>query len=127
MDVDTGPAPYFYAWVTTATDDYAEALCAKLVRRGFYVGPMARHLITSFPDNPAHVVAIVVYRAPRNDDEKKEYTVTGIHAEIVDVIKQLKGKFWSLIVSKAAGCTWNIGNCKLSDEQKVTDMAKKLN
>jgi hypothetical protein len=127
MDTDSDAVPYFYAWITADTDDYADALCAKLVRRGFYVGPMGRMLVTKREDSLAHVIAVVMYRRPRDEAEEKEYNVMGIHAEIADAVKQLKGKFWSLIVSKASACTWNIGAVKLNDDQRVAALAKKLN
>lgn len=118
----------YYAWVTAGSSEFAELLVAKMVRRGFTVGPLARFLITQNDDNPACVVAIHITRVPRDDDEKKDYTATGVHREIVDVIKHIKGKFWSLVVAEAAGCTWNIGNIKFSDEEKqhIVD-AKKVN
>jgi hypothetical protein len=115
----------YYVWVTSSNDGYAEALCSKLIRRGFTVGPLARHLITSHGDNPACVVALSLFRSPRNEQEKTEYTVAGIYAEVIDVIKHIKGKFWSLVVSEAAGCTWNIGNTRLSEEQKKLEADNK--
>jgi hypothetical protein len=118
----------WFVWCTASSSDFAEALCAKLIRRGFTVGPLGRQLITRFDDCPACVVAMSVIRVPRTEDEKKEYTATGVHSEICDVIKFIKGRFWSLVVSESAGCTWNIGNERTSkDEKDRADSAKKVN
>ncbi len=118
----------WYVWVTASNADFAEALCAKLIRRGFTVGPLGRQLITQHDDNPACIVAMSIHRVPRTDEEKKDYTATGVHAELVDVIKHVKGKFWSLVVSESAGCTWNIGNERHSEEDKQrAEAAKKVN
>jgi hypothetical protein len=121
-------AGIWYVWVTASSSDYAEALAAKLIRRGFTVGPLGRHLITQHDDNPACVIAMSIHRLPRTDAEKAEHTAIGIHAEIVDVIKHVKGKFWSLVVSESASCTWNIGNERFSDaEKQKVEAAKKVN
>jgi hypothetical protein len=124
------PAPTiypFFVWVTSSNVDYAEAAVAKLVRRGFTVAPLGRQLITQHVDNPACVIAFSLLRQPRNDEEKKEYTATGIHGEVTDVIRHVKGKWWSLIVSVGAASTWNIGNERSSEAEKVAEAAKKLN
>jgi len=121
-------ADIWYVWVTASNSDFAESLCSKLIRRGYTVGPPARHLIIEYQDSPACVVALSIHRAPRNDAEKKEYTATGVHAEICDVIKHIKGRFWSLVVSQAAGCTWNIGNKSFAkDEKEKAEASKKVN
>lgn len=121
-------AGIWYVWVTASSSNFAEQLAAKLIRRGFTVGPLGRQLVTQHDDNPACVVAMSIHRVPRTEDEKKEHTPTGVHAEICDVIKHIKGKFWSLIVSESTNCTWNIGNEKLSDEDKQrAEAAKKVN
>ena len=121
-------AGIWYVWVTAANSEFAEALCAKLIRRGFTVGPLGRQLITQFDDCPACVVAMSINRVPRSEAEKKEYTAMGVHAEVVDVIKHVKGKFWSLVVSESASCTWNVGNERFSeDEKQRVEAAKKVN
>jgi hypothetical protein len=118
----------WYVWVTASQADYAETLCSKLIRRGYTVGPLGRQLITQFDDCPACVVAMSISRAPRTEEEKKEYTATGVHSEVCDVMKHIKGKFWSLVVSESAACTWNIGNERLSkDEKDKAENAKKVN
>lgn len=118
----------WYVWMTASQADYVESLCAKLIRRGWTVGPLARYLITQYDDSPSCVVALSIHRVPRDDAEKKEYTAMGVHTEVCDVMKTIKGKFWSLVVSEAAGCTWSIGNERLSkDDKEKAEAAKKVN
>lgn len=124
---ETSPPPRnktYYVWLTAQKESFAEALVAKLVRRGFVIGPLGRQLITSYEDRPACVVALSVYRAPRNEQERKEYNAMGIYNEVVDVIRHIKGKFWSIVVSAAEDSTWNTGNCNIDDEQKERNEAK---
>jgi hypothetical protein len=124
----TSSTSTWYVWLTAGQTDYAEGLCAKLIRRGWTVGPLGRQLITQFDDCPACVVALSIRRDPRNEEEKKEYTALGVHAELCDVMRHIKGKFWSLVVSEAALCTWSIGNARLSKEEKEkAEAAKKVN
>jgi len=118
----------YYVWVVAQKDEFAEALVAKLVRRGFTIGPLGRQLITKYEDNPACVVALSLYRVPRGDQERKEYTAMGVHQEVCDVMKHIKGKFWGLIVSAATDCTWNVGNISLQKEEAESfEAAKKVN
>jgi len=120
----------WYVWFTTSNTNFAEALCAKMIRRGWTVGPLARCMILEYEESPACVVALSIHRAPKSEEEKKEYNASGIHAELCDVMKLVKGKFWSLIVSEAAGCTWNIGHGKLSEgvtEKERAEASKKVN
>lgn len=124
---DVVPTPVYFAWITSSDIAYAEALVAKLVRRGFTVAPLGRQLITQHDENAACVVAFSVQRVPRDDAEQKEYTVAGIHGEICDVIKQVKGKYWSLVVSLGVRSTWNIGNCRCTEEEAQEALAKRLN
>jgi len=117
----------YYVWVIASKDEFAEQLVSKMVRRGFTVGALGRQLITKYEDNPACVVAMSIHRAPRNDVERKEYTAMGIHNEVTDVIKKIKGKFWGIVVSQAGDATWNIGNVSISEEQAELAIARKIN
>jgi len=112
-------AETYYAWMIAQKDDLAEVIVAKLIRRGFTVGPLGRQLITKHDDNPACVIAISLYREPLNDAERKEYNPLSIHDEITDIVKQVKGKFWGLVVSREADSTWNIGNVSLKAEEAL--------
>ena len=97
---------------------------------GWTVGPLARTLILEPDESPACVVALSIHRVPRTKEEEKEYTATGVHAELCDVMKFVKGRFWSLVVSEAAGCTWNVGLGKLNEDgtdKEKAEAAKKVN
>lgn len=118
----------YYVWVVAQRDDFAEQLVAKLVRRGYTVGPLGRALITKHDDNPAVVVAMSLFRSPRTDAERKDWNATGVHQEVTDVVKHIKGKFWGIVVSAAADCTWNVGNISLSKEEAAQiEALKKVN
>jgi hypothetical protein len=117
----------FYVWVTTFDTSYVDQLCAKLVKRGFMVGAMGRRLITDHESYATSVIAISLHRPPRGDEEKREYTAVGVHAEVTDVLRAMKAKYASIVVSIAAGCTWNIGNERVTPEQRVVELTKKLN
>jgi len=120
----------WYAWVTTTDESFAEAMCAKLVRRGYTVGALGGVLITRFDGNPSAVVSVQVSRVKRATDEK-DYTYVDVHAEITDIIRHVKGKFSSLIVTAVnatTGCTWNVGNERDDDGEKLKlELAKKVN
>lgn len=118
----------WYVWFTASKPDFVEALCAKMIRRGWTVGPLGRHLITEHEDSPSCVVALSIHRVPRTEEEKKEYTVSGVYAELCDVMRYIKGKYWSLVVSESAGCTWSYGNERISkNEKEQAEAAKKVN
>lgn len=124
---EVAPIKTFYAWVVAQSSEYAEALVAKLIKRGFTVGPLGRQLITTYDGNAASIIAMSIYRIPRNEAEKKEWTALGVHAEVTDTIKVVKGKFWGLIVSSSADCTWNVGNAHLNEEEILQAQLKKVN
>lgn len=118
----------YYVWIIAQKETTAETLVAKMIRRGYTVGPLGRSLITSHSDNPACVVAMTLYRNPKNDQERKDYNALGIHNEVTDVIKLIKGKFWGIVVSTVVECTWNIGNMSLEADQKERfETSKKVN
>lgn len=121
------PVKTYYAWVVASSSDSAEALVAKLIKRGFTVGPLGRQLVTTYEGNAATIVAMSIYRNPKTEQEKKEWTATGVHAEITDVVKVVKGKFWGLIVASSCECTWNIGNIHLNEQEIVQAQYKKVN
>ena len=120
----------WYVWVTASKSEFAEQMCAKLIRRGWTVGPLARYLITEFEDSPSCVIAFTMWRYIHNEEERKEANAQGIHAEVSDVIRHVKGRFWSLVVSKTAECTWNVGLGKLREggtDKEQAEAAKKVN
>ena len=117
----------YYVWVIASKDEYAEQLVSKLVRRGYTVGALGRQLILNHEDNPSCVVAISIHRAPRNETERKEYNALGIHNEVTDVIKRIKGKFWGIVVAAACDATWNIGNVSIREEEAELAAARKVN
>jgi hypothetical protein len=109
----------YYAWIVANSDDVAERLVAKLIRRGYTVGPLGRALITRYNEGPSCIIAMSITRAPRNDMERNEYSAIGIRAEVVDVINRIDGRFWSIVVSASAACTWSMGNAPLVQPSEV--------
>lgn len=118
------PTKTYYIWVFAAKDDFAESLVAKMVRRGFTIGPLGRQLVLEREDNPSFAIAMSVYRIPRNDEERKEYNALGLHGEVSDVMKVIKGKYFGIVVSAAADATWNVGNVSIKAEMKEVVLEK---
>lgn len=122
------PAPVraktYCVWVTASKEYFAEGLVAKLVRRGFQVEALGRQLITNQEDNMSVVVAVGLFRQPKTEQERKEYNAHGIYHEVVDVLRLLKTKYSSIVVSASEDATWNIGNCTISAEEKEQTQAK---
>ena len=118
----------YYAWLFAASDEFAEALVAKMIRRGFTIGPLGRQLITKMDDNPAVAIAMSIYRKPKDMEERTDYNALGIHNEIASVVKNVKGKFWGIVVSQSSDCTWNVGNISLAAEAAAFEQdLKKVN
>jgi hypothetical protein len=118
----------YYVWLFASKDEFAEMLVAKLIRRGFTVGPLGRQLITTHEDNPSHAIAMSLYRIPKNDAERKEYNAMGLYDEVTDVVKTIKGKFWGIAVSASADATWNIGNESIkAQEKEITEDKSRVN
>lgn len=126
-DNTTPATTLFYVWLTTFDTSYVDQLCLKLIKRGFVVGAMGRKLFTEHEDNAVSVVALSIHRHPVSEEEKRDYTATGIHAEITDVLRTLKAKWASMVVSVTAGCTWNIGNVRVTAAERAVELTKKLN
>ena len=119
----------FYVWITTSIGDYAEALVGKLIRRGYSVMALGGRLVLSRDDNPSTVIAFTLTRRLTKDDKHDEIKCSEIYAEVVDVIKLLEGKFWSIVITRNhEGCTWDVSNISISQEkQEFLDEAKKMN
>ena len=100
----------YYVWLTAPKSDFFSDLTGHLLRRGYTVSPLGRTGILSYADKPAHVIALSLARTPKTDEETTAYAPSGIHDEVMDVIKILKVKVYSIVVCKACGCTWNTGN-----------------
>lgn len=113
----------FYVRVTSPQSDYFSSLTGLLLKRGFSVAPLGRTGVIAYVDKPAHIIALSVQRSPKTKEEQDSYTVNGIHDEVMDIVKVLKVKIFSIIVTKAIACTWNTGNMSL--EAMANDELKK--
>ena len=103
----------FYVWITSPQSDYFNSLTGLLLKRGFSVSPLGRSGIIAYADKPAHVIALSIQRSPKTKEEQNSYTANGVHDEVMNVIKVLNAKIFSIIVTKAVSCTWNTGNMSL--------------
>lgn len=119
-------ATLFYVWVTVSDPTFVEPLCSKLIRRGFSVGPISRTPVTQWDGIVGAVIGLAVSCEPA--PEAQEHNVRGVYDEVVDVIKQVEGKYLSAVVVEATSCMWNSGNVRVDDEKKLADIAaRKLN
>ena len=114
----------FYVWLTSPAEEKFDDIVSTLLKRGYTVGPLGRSLCLSYVDKPAHIVALSLYRQPRGEPEEKEYTPAGIHDEVMNVVKVVKAKVYSIVVSESAGCTWNVGNMSVS-KMEMEELKKK--
>jgi len=114
----------YYVWLTAPKSDFFSDLTGHLLRRGYTVSPLGRTGILSYADKPAHVIALSLARTPKTDEETTAYAPSGIHDEVMDVIKILKVKVYSIVVCKACGCTWNTGNMSLA-AMEAEDMKRR--
>lgn len=106
----------YNVWITTERPTFVDELITRLVKRGFNVGPLGRTLKISRPETTTSVISLDVFRSPRDDDETKEYTPTGIYAEVNNILTICNGKFTSIVIAEAGSCTWNHGNSSAEDE-----------
>lgn len=115
----------WYVWLVAAKHEFAEALVARLVRRGFTVGPLGRQLISRYDEGPDCVVAFSMKRDPRDDAERKAYTPSGIYTEVRDVLKLVDAKYWGIVISESAACTWCTGNSSINSEIEQRDSERR--
>ena len=114
----------FYVWLTCPADAKFDDILSTLLKRGYTVGPLGRSLSLSYVDKPATIIALSLYRVPRGEPEEKEYTPAGIHDEIMNVVKVVKAKVYSIVVCESTGCTWNVGNMSVI-QMELEEMKKR--
>jgi len=117
----------FYVWLTTPSSEFANELVASLVKRGFCVGPLGRRFVITFVDQPADVIAMIIAREPKDEEEETSYTCSGIHDEVMNVLKVIKGRIYSIVVSEGSMCSWNTGNMSIKQLEKEAEEKKQLN
>lgn len=121
----------FYAWVTADNGNFADALCSKLVKRGFFVCPASTALYVSHEDYKSCIIGMSVQRQFDPDGLPTSCTAAQVYAEIADVLLVLRARYLSLVVI-AVGDTvdalWCIGNARHSVDEKLrVEAAKKIN
>lgn len=114
----------YYVWLTAPKSDFFNELSGALLKRGYTVSPMGRSGILSYVDKPAHIISLAVHRTPKSPEEEADYTPTGVHDEVMDVIRALKIRIYSIIVSQASACTWNTGNMSIA-QMEMEELQKK--
>lgn len=113
----------YYVWVNTITDVYTESLVGRLVRRGWRVAPLASSLSLHNEDNMSTLIAFTIARTPKNAED--EVTAPKVLEEVKDVLKRLKMRYHSVIVTQPVGCTWVLGNITQSETKKLEEERKK--
>lgn len=123
---EAGDDKHFYVWFVTKDDSFLERLGGILLRQGFGLRPLSSTPVLKHADSPTCVVSLCINRRPRNDQERSEYTVAGMYAEVSAIMKRIKGQHLGMIVTESCVSTWNLSNISLQDEQKVAleDMKK---
>lgn len=119
---------HFYVWFVTKDDSFLERLGGILLRQGFGLRPLSTTPVLKHADSPTCVVSLCINRRPRNDQERSEYTVAGVYAEVVAIMKRIRGQHLGIIVTESCAATWNFSNVSLQDEQKaLLEDIKKVN
>lgn len=99
----------YYCWITAMLPSYQDGIIAGLARKGYMVGPASKDgtLATGIADNkPSCLFAISVYKA-------EETNASNIYTDVVNVLTDMKAKFYSVIVSHSYEAIWAGSNIKL--------------
>ena len=107
-------------------DSCTEQFVGRLVRRGWKVAPLGGVLSLHNEDNFATLVAVSLSRQPKDDKPENEITSAFVLEDVRDVLKRLKIKHYSVIVTQYSGCTWQLGNITKSEINKIESEQKKI-
>lgn len=118
----------FYVWVTAITDAYTDQIIGRLVRRNWKVVALGNTLSLRNDDNLATLIAFSMAKAPKDAAAENEITQSKALDEVKDVLKRLDVKYYTLIVTQSAGCTWSLGNVtKSAIEKEQVEQKKAVN
>ena len=102
-----------YVWLTILSDAMVDKVVARLVRKGYHVGPISENIVIGSADSPAHVMGMSLTH------EKNELDPGKVRDEVKDFLIKENILFYSLIVSQPVGSGWCLGNIKLSEARKT--------
>lgn len=104
----------YYVWVTALLPEYQDGIIAKLVQRGYMVGPAAKDGQVSSKSEgcPSVLIALSVYKQEEETDVKKVYE------DVVSVLNEIPARYYSVVVSLSHEATWVGSNFTLPSKGK---------
>lgn len=101
----------YYVYITALIPSYEEMIIAGLVKKGYRVGPLAdsNEVTVATPDS---VCALIALRIDTTDDEGATdiHSAFELHEKVEAFLLESKIFYYSLIITEAADCCWNISN-----------------
>jgi hypothetical protein len=93
----------YYVWISAMLPNYQDGIVAGLVRKGYMVGPSAKDGGVTTGVSPAALISLGVYKA-------EETNVNNIYTDVIEVLKEIKAYYYSVIISLSTEATWSSGN-----------------
>ena len=93
----------YYVWISAMLPNYQDSIVAGLARKGYMVGPSAKDGVVTTGHTPAVLIALNVYKA-------EDVDVNIIYSDVVDVLKDIKAYYYSVIICLSTEATWSSGN-----------------
>lgn len=112
----------YYVWINALTSSYAEAIVGRLVRRNWHVGALGSNLVIHSDDKPSSLVAFSVQKTLKEDET---ITYSTVFEEVKDVLKVLKAKYFSMVITESTGCTWQLGNISIADTLELKEIERR--
>jgi hypothetical protein len=99
-------------------ESYQDTIVAGLVKKGYTVGLAGTgKVIVNHPNQVSAVIALTAYKMGEED-----IVITKVYEELSAVLTDMKGYFYSIIVSEAGNTTWAGSNIYLQPSKKVPQL-----
>jgi hypothetical protein len=100
---------------------YQDGIIAGLAKKGYMIGPAAKDgkVTLSKDDCPGALIALSVYR-------EQETNVNNIYDDTLEVLKEMKAYYYSVVISHSYEATWVGPNFSIPAKSKPTPPAPPL-
>lgn len=93
----------YYVWISAMLPNYQDGIVGGLVRKGYMVGPSAKDGGVTTGVSPAVLISLGVYKP-------EEIDVNVIYSDVIEVLKEIKAYYYSVVISLSTEATWSSGN-----------------
>jgi hypothetical protein len=116
----------YSCWITCLLESYQDNIVAALIKRGYTVGLSGKENVNQ-SNQVSALISINLFRI-----DERDHNINKVITDVTDVLNEIKGYFYSIIVSESNYSTWAgsnivVHNNKVLPQLPPADKNSKLN